>query len=86
PRAAFVPIEHAMQHDHDEARACAMVTPEMLRIGITGSASDVLPRLQGLVAAGAEHISFGPPLGPDPLAAIAILGREVLPVLRAMRG
>ena len=24
PRAAFVPIEHAMQHDHDEARACAL--------------------------------------------------------------
>ena len=85
PRSAFVPIEHAMQHDHDEARACALVTPEMLRIGITGSGSDVLPRLQAMVSAGAQHISFGPPLGPDPLAAIEILGRDVLPVLRAMR-
>jgi 5,10-methylenetetrahydromethanopterin reductase len=84
PRAAFVPIEHAMQHDHDEARACALVTPEMLRIGITGSGSDVLPRLKALVAAGATHISFGPPLGPDPLRAIEILGTEVLPALRQM--
>ncbi|MFN7471157.1 MAG: LLM class flavin-dependent oxidoreductase [Roseiflexaceae bacterium] len=84
PRSAFVPIEHAMQHDHDEARACALVTPEMLRIGITGSGSDVLPRLQALVNAGARHISFGPPLGPDPLRAIEILGTEVLPVLRQM--
>jgi 5,10-methylenetetrahydromethanopterin reductase len=60
------------------------VTPEMLRIGITGSGSDVLPRLQALVNAGARHISFGPPLGPDPLRAIEILGTEVLPVLRQM--
>jgi 5,10-methylenetetrahydromethanopterin reductase len=73
-----------MQHDHDEARACALVTPEMLRIGITGSGSDVLPRLKALVAAGATHISFGPPLGPDPLRAIEILGTEVLPALRQM--
>lgn len=81
-RAEFAPIEHAIQHDHDEARACAMVTPEMLQIGIAGTSADVLPRLLALKAAGATHISFGPPLGPDPLHAIEILGREVLPVLR----
>lgn len=81
-RSEFAPIEYAIQHDHDEARACAMVTPAMLQIGITGSGRDLLPRLSALVAAGAQHISFGPPLGPDPLEAIAVLGREVLPVLR----
>jgi len=84
-RSEFIPIEHAIQHDHDEARACAMVTPAMLKIGITGSAADLLPRLTALIDAGARHISFGPPLGPDPLAAIAVLGREVLPALRAHR-
>jgi 5,10-methylenetetrahydromethanopterin reductase len=36
------------------------------------------------MAAGARHLSIGPPLGPDPLAALAILGREVLAPLRAM--
>jgi len=30
---------------------------------------------------GARHLSFGPPLGPDPVAAIRLLGDEVLPVL-----
>jgi 5,10-methylenetetrahydromethanopterin reductase len=45
----------------------------------------LLPRLTALIDAGARHISFGPPLGPDPLAAIAVLGREVLPALRAHR-
>jgi 5,10-methylenetetrahydromethanopterin reductase len=81
-RSEFAPIEHAIQHDHDVARACAMVTPAMLKIGIAGSVADVLPRLQALKAAGATHISFGPPLGPDPLTAITLLGRDVLPALR----
>ena len=40
-------------------------------------------RLAPLVAAGARHISFGPPLGPDPLAAVRLLGREVLPYFRS---
>jgi 5,10-methylenetetrahydromethanopterin reductase len=57
----------------------------MLKIGITGSGADLLPRLTALIDAGARHISFGPPLGPDPLAAIAVLGREVLPALRDYR-
>ena len=33
---------------------------------------------------GARHLSFGPPLGPDPLEAIEALGREVLPHFRGM--
>ncbi|MBC8161989.1 MAG: LLM class flavin-dependent oxidoreductase, partial [Roseiflexaceae bacterium] len=40
-------------------------------------------RIEGLVALGARHLSFGPPLGPDPLRAIELLGREVLPYFRA---
>lgn len=81
-RSEFVAIEQAIQHDHNDARACAMVTPAMLKIGITGSGVDLLPRLTALIDAGARHISFGPPLGPDPLTAIAVLGRDVLPALR----
>lgn len=83
-RAAFAPIEHAIQHENDVAKACAMVTPEMLRIGVTGSSAAVVERLGALVKAGARHLSFGPPLGPDPEAAIAVLGKEVLPALRAL--
>jgi len=54
----------------------------MLRIGVAGTAAALIPRLEGLIALGAQHISFGPPLGPDPLAAIEAIGREVLPYLR----
>jgi 5,10-methylenetetrahydromethanopterin reductase len=59
-----------------------MVTPNMLRIGIHGTPKELIPRLEGLVATGARHLSFGPPLGPDPTAAIQLLGREVLPYFR----
>jgi 5,10-methylenetetrahydromethanopterin reductase len=55
----------------------------MLALGIAGDADAVTARCQGLVAAGATHLSFGPPLGPDPLAAVALLGDAVLPRLRA---
>lgn len=54
----------------------------MLRIGIVGTAPDLIARLETLVAMGARHLSFGPPLGPDPLAAVEQLGRFVLPHFR----
>ena len=49
----------------------------MVRIGVVGTAGDVIERLEPLVAAGVEHLSFGPPLGPDRLEAVRLLG-EVL--------
>jgi len=55
------------------------VTPAMLRIGIVGTAAQLIPRLEQLVELGAKHLSFGPPLGPDLFEAIDALGRDVLP-------
>jgi 5,10-methylenetetrahydromethanopterin reductase len=81
-REDFAPIEAALQRDRDPARARSLVTPQMLRIGIVGTAADAIERLEGLVAMGARHLSFGPPLGPDPLAAIEALGSDVLPPFR----
>jgi 5,10-methylenetetrahydromethanopterin reductase len=81
-RDDFRPIEHALMVERDEARASAMVSDAMLHIGVAGAAGEVVARLSPLVAAGARHISFGPPLGPDPQRAIALLGAEVLPALR----
>jgi len=78
----FEPIQSAIMVDRDLARARSLVTPAMLRIGVVGTAQDLIPRLEGLVRLGARHLSFGPPLGPDPLAAIAVLGRDVLPRFR----
>ena len=83
PREAFAPIEQALQRDRDPARARALVTPQMLRIGLVGTGADLVPRLEGLVAMGVCHLSFGPPLGPDPRLAIERLGREVLPHFRS---
>jgi 5,10-methylenetetrahydromethanopterin reductase len=78
----FRPIEHALMTERDPLKARALVTPAMLRIGIAGSPADLAPRLKGLLALGVRHLSFGPPLGPDPLAAIEAIGD----VLRAEWG
>jgi 5,10-methylenetetrahydromethanopterin reductase len=82
-RAEFAPIERALRVERDLDRACAMVDARMLRIGVAGRPAALLDRLRPLVAAGVRHLSFGPPLGPDPLRAVELLGREVLPALRA---
>jgi 5,10-methylenetetrahydromethanopterin reductase len=76
-REDFAAIEHAMQVERDEEKAIALVDERMLRIGVVGTARDVIARLEPLVAAGARHLSFGPPLGPDRLAAVRMLGEVV---------
>ncbi|WP_051579751.1 LLM class flavin-dependent oxidoreductase [Pseudonocardia acaciae] len=76
----FDPIQAALAAgDVDGARS--LVTPAMLGLGIAGGADDVLARCRGLLAAGATHLSFGPPLGPDPERAVRVLGERVLPAL-----
>jgi 5,10-methylenetetrahydromethanopterin reductase len=54
----------------------------MLSLGISGDPDAVIERCRELQRRGATHLSFGPPLGPDPVAAIELLGRRVLPELR----
>jgi 5,10-methylenetetrahydromethanopterin reductase len=81
-RADFDGIEQAMMVERDVERAKALVTPAMLKIGIVGTAQDVIRRMETLVALGVKHLSFGPPLGADPLRAVETLGREVIPYFR----
>jgi 5,10-methylenetetrahydromethanopterin reductase len=76
-RSDFNVIERAMMVERDEAKAIGLVDERMLRIGVTGAPADVIARLEPLVAAGAQHLSFGPPLGPDPAAAVKGLGEVV---------
>jgi 5,10-methylenetetrahydromethanopterin reductase len=78
----FRPIEQAIMRDNDTVRAAQSVTPQMLRIGVVGTAHDLIERLEHLVALGAKHLSFGPPLGPDPLEAIRLIGRDIIPHFR----
>ena len=73
-RSDFEPVSRALVEERDEARAIDLVTDDMLRIGVVGEASEIIERLEPLVAAGATHLSFGPPLGPDFGEAINILG------------
>ena len=83
--ADFAPLRQAVAVEGDLAKGKQLVTDAMLRIGIVGDAADVRHRLQALVAANPDlrHLSFGPPLGPDPLEAINVLGAEVLPAFRS---
>ncbi len=80
--ADFKAIEHAVMVENDMAKARSLVTPAMLRIGIAGTTHDLIARLESLVELGVKHISFGPPLGPDPAAAVAAVGRDVIPYFR----
>ena len=73
----FEPITRALIEDRCESRAIDLVTDDMLEIGVVGDASKIIERLEPLVADGAAHLSFGPPLGPDLDEALDILGEVV---------
>jgi len=60
-----------------------MVHGRMFDLAILGTADDVRPGLERLVAQGVTQINVGPPLGPDPRRTIALLGEHVLPRLAA---
>lgn len=75
----FEPIRQAYHVEGDADKARRMVTPEMLKIGIAGTTDALNERLEHLAGLGVRHISFGPPLGPDILAAIHAIGRDVIP-------
>jgi len=57
------------------------VTPAMLGLGVAGGGEEVTAACAELIRDGARHISFGPPLGPDPEAALKVLAAKVLPAL-----
>ncbi len=80
----FRPIEHALMTERDLPKARSLVDERMMRIGIVGTPQDLIPRLEHLVELGVRHLSFGPPLGPDPIAAVEAIGRVVIPHFRSM--
>ena len=82
-RDDFAPAA-AARNRGDTAEAVRLITPPMLRLGIAGTPEDVVERCTPLVEQGATHLSFGPPLGPDPLRAVELLGQQVIPELREM--
>ena len=77
----FAPVTDELRRGGLDA-AARRVTEPMLRLGIAGGADEVVARCRWLVDNGARHLSFGPPLGPDPRAAVEALGDQVLPAFR----
>ncbi len=62
--------------------AFELVTPDMIRLGITGTPDDVIDQVERLAAMGIDEVSLGGPLGPDPEKAIALMGDKVIPYFR----
>ena len=75
----FTEIEHAMMTERNVEKAKSMVTEQMLQIGIAGTPQMVTERCEKLQAMGVNHISFGPPLGPDVGEAVRLLGKTLVP-------
>ncbi len=73
-RADFDAIRHAVVGENDLAKACKLVDDRMLKIGVMGRSHDLIKCLEPLVEAGASHLSFGPPLGPNLEKAVSLLG------------
>ena len=61
------------------AAAWDSVTPEMIKLGITGTPQDVIEQVERLAGMGIDEVSLGGPLGPEPEKAIALMGSRVIP-------
>ena len=79
--ADFEPLRELVDAGRmEEARA--RVTPEMLRLGISGTPREVIAQIGELADAGVTEVNLGGPLGPDPEEAIRLMGEEVIPAFR----
>jgi len=75
-------VETALRRGDAEA-AARHVSPSTLEgYCLAGTPADLIPRIEALLAAGVRHVSFCPPLGPAPEAAVRRLGETILPRLR----
>lgn len=57
----------------------AMTEEQIRYFSTVGTPADVIPQIEGLIDAGATHIAFGGPLGPDVDEAVDLLAREIIP-------
>ena len=69
-------------HAGNYEAACELVTPDMIRLGITGTPDDVIEQVERLATMGIDEVNLGGPLGPDPEKAIALMGDKVIPHFR----
>lgn len=79
--ADFDPIREAIsKRDYEGARN--LMTSEMADLAIYGTPDDCINRIEKLIDKGLRHIRFGPPLGPDPVSTIQIIGKEIIPYFK----
>lgn len=77
----FAPVQDAFKREGIH-QAKKLVTPSMLRLAIHGSPEDCIPQFEKLEKAGVNEVLIGAPLGPDPRAAVEMIGKEVIPHFR----
>jgi 5,10-methylenetetrahydromethanopterin reductase len=65
------------------AEAHAAVTQSMFDLAITGDPDEVIARIEKIADLGVTQINLGGPIGPDPAAAIELMGRHVIPHFRS---
>lgn len=79
--ADFTPIKDLVASGRHE-EATAAVTEDMFRLAITGTPERVIDQIEQVERLGVTHINLGGPLGPDPVAAIQLMGDRVIPRFR----
>ncbi len=67
--------------NYDEA--ARRVTDQMTDLAIRGTPQDVIRRIESVAAMGITQVNLGGPLGPDPAAAIRLMGESVIPYFRS---
>ena len=79
--ADFEPVASLVNAGRYE-EAYGQVTEPMLRLGIVGTPDDVVQQIEALADVGVNEVNLGGPLGPDPAAAIRLMGERVIPHFR----
>jgi 5,10-methylenetetrahydromethanopterin reductase len=74
--------EHVTRGDH--AAAAALISGDLLELfAFSGTPGQVAEQAEAVFAAGASRVEFGTPHGLTPMRGIDLIGRRVLPLLRA---
>ena len=80
-RADLQPMKELVDQGQYEA-AWALVTDDMLALGICGTPEDVIREIETLAGLGIDEVNLGGPLGPDPDEALRLMGERVIPYFR----